>query len=387
LYGAISQGATDVQSKVKLKDLSRRAIIENALYDQVNRFKCPDDVDKNNIMQWYMLNGNTIVDTFYFPMRQISNRAFDANRQFDANLFTIEYQSGVKFIKVSDPSLMFKYGTSTGTTYTTTDGTGLTISTADSLTDNGVWNVGGNITSLVSDNLTYITGSGSLRFNINDSTNTGSLYNDGLTAVDLSDHENKSTIFLSAYFPDSSLVTSLTLRWGSSTSVYFSRTATTPQFGSFRNGWNLIPFAWNGATETGTVDTSAIDYIRITPTLSASDTDIKFDNIFSALGEVREVVYYSKYLFRSTAGTWLEAPTDDSDNVVLDTDAENLFVYECIRLASLQIQGQGDIYSAYTNDLYGTNQKVGLYDNYKKDNPSEVIQPQTQHRRFGYNKK
>ena len=121
--------------------------------------------------------------------------------------------------------------------------------------------------------------------------------------------------------------------------------------------------------------------------LSSSDTDIKIDNIFSALGEVQDVVYYSKYLFRNTSGTWLESPTADSDIVNLNDDAENMFVYECIRLAALGLQGRSETYLTYTAMLYGDDKDEGEYSRYSVRNPEETILPQTQHRIIGYNKK
>lgn len=266
--------------------------------------------------------------------------------------------------------------------YVKSVGGNIGIHTMDGLATNGTWD--GTAANIALDTENPYKGSGSI---IADYDTGEYIENDDFTAVDLSDHKNKSTLFLAAYFPDASLVTDVALRWGSSSSAYFSRTVTAPQFGSFRNGWNLIPFVWNGATETGTVDATGIDYLRVTLTLSTSDTDIKIDNIFSALGEIQDLVYYSKYLFRSSAGTWLEAPTADSDLVNLDDDAENLFVYECIRLAARGLQGRSETYLDYTKTLYGDGKDVGDYARYKERNPEERIRPQSQYRNLGYNKK
>lgn len=291
---------------------------------------------------------------------------FDQLKANNNNDFTLEWIDGARVARFAK----------------SVEGGNTGISTMESLTANGTWD--GTAANIAVSTHNPYKGSGSIQADFD----TGEyIENDDMTKVDLSDHKNKSTIFLAGYFPDASLVTSIGLRWGSSTSAYFSRTKTAPQFGSFRNGWNLIPFAWNGATETGTVDTDNMDYIRITYT-GSSDTDIKFDNVFSALGEVRELVYYSKYLFRNSTGTtWLEVPTADTDIVNLDSDAENLFVYECIRLAALQLQGQEKLFNSYTDFLYGTAKEVGKYARYNKRNPDEAIQPQSRYRTFSYNKK
>lgn len=290
---------------------------------------------------------------------------FDQNKNWHNDEFAVEWRDAAKVLRYSK-----SISGSTG------------IHNMDSLAGNGTWT--GTAANIALSTQNPYKGGGSI---VADYDTGEYIENTGLTAVDLSDHENKSTLFLAGYFPDASLVTSIELRFGSSSANYFSRSRTAPQFGAFRNGWNLIPFAWNGATETGTVDTDNIDYLRITPTLSSSDTDIKFDNIFSALGVTRDILYYSNYLFRSAAGTWLATPTADSDILNLDTDSENLYVYECIRLIAAQLQNRDTVYTKYTNELYGTPQKVGMYERYKRRKPDEMIVPQGRYRRFGYNKK
>lgn len=287
---------------------------------------------------------------------------FDQDKNQDD--FTLEWRDGSKVLR-----------------YSKDVGNVITLHGMDSLTGDGTWD--GSAANIVLDEENPYKGSGSIRADFD----TGEyIENDDFDAIDLSDHENKSMIFLSGYFPDASLVTSIELRWGSSSTVYFSRTVTVPQFGSFRNGWNLIPFNWNGATETGTVDTENINFLRIIPTLSSSDTDIKFDNVFSALPQVRDLVYYSSYLFRSSAGTFKETPTDDTDIVNLDIEAENIYIYECCQLIAEQLTRPDDS-QKYYNKLHGTNQMTGLYDHYNKRKPGEAIKPQSAWRKFGYKKK
>lgn len=299
-------------------------------------------------------------DTSDNPTRRFLE-SFDQNK--NNNDFTLEWRDATKILR-----------------YSKDIGEKISLHNMESVTNNGTWD--GTATNITADDYNPYAGSKSI---MADFATGQYIENDDMTEVDLSDHENKSTLFIPAYFPDASLITSIELLWGSSTSAYFSQTATTPQFGSFKNGWNLIPFAWNGATETGTVDTENINYSRITVT--GADTDIKFNKIFSNLGQFRDLVYYSNYLFRSSSGTWLETPANDTDIINLDIDAENIFVYECVRLAARGLQGQRDLYIDYTNELYGTPQKVGMYDKYKKRKPDELIQPQTQYRTFGYTKK
>lgn len=301
------------------------------------------------------------------PTRRFS-QDFDQNKAEKNGDFTLEYVDGTRIARFSK---------------SIQGGGNKTLHDMDSLSSNGLWT--GTASNISLSTRSPYRGSGSIQADYD----TGeAIQNSTLDAVDLSDHENQSTLFLGVYLPSRTVVTSLTLEWGSSTGNYFTQTATTPQTGAFQNGWNLVAFPWNGAVETGTVDTSAIDFLKFIPTLNESETGIKVDSIFSALGEIRELVYYSQYLFKiAETGEWTDIPTADEDIVNLDTNAANLFVYECIRLAALQIQGANGIHKEYTDILYGDGQEVGKYTRYKKTNPDEPIQPQVQYRRFGYKKK
>ena len=355
-YSLFKEAAVNLLTEVNPAETIRHSTID--IFKEVYDYDPPDDLMGLADIRPQTANRSASEN----PTRRFIE-SFDQSRNEED--FTLEWYNATKILR-----------------YKKSVGDNIGIHTMDGLATNGTWD--GTAANIALNTANPYKGSGSI---IADYDTGEYIENDDFTAVDLSDHESKSTLFMAVFFPDASIATSVGLRWGSSSSAYFSRTATAPQFGSFKNGWNLIPFAWNGATETGTVNTTKINYLRISMTLTSSDTDIKVDNIFSALPETQDLVYYSKYLFRSTAGTWKEVPTLDSDLINLDTDAENLFVYECVRLCALQIQGKSQTYQTYTNLLYGTSQEVGDYERYKHRNPEETIQPQTQYRKFSYNKK
>lgn len=63
---------------------------------------------------------------------------------------------------------------------------------------------------------------------------------------------------------------------------------------------------------------------------ATAETDLRIDKIVCLTGEIWELEYYSKYLFQSLGGTWKETTTDNTDYVNLDTDALNIFEYECV---------------------------------------------------------
>jgi hypothetical protein len=266
--------------------------------------------------------------------------------------FTIEFNNGSKVLRISREV-----------------GTAQEI---DSCNELDTWAAGGGASNLAEDD--YITtGGGSLMFDLG--ATGGYIENTGYL-TDLSGFKNQSAFFVWVYIPDPTIVTSAFLYWGDDSTDYWSQSVTTPHFGSFRQGWNLIRFDWNDATENGSPDETAVDFIRFGLVTTSADTNIRIDDIQLRKPVMHEVVYYSQYLFRNTAGTFLETPTADEDIINLEPDAENLFVNECCILIADGLT-RAEEAQKYTNALYGTGQKTGLYANYKASKPAEPIRAKT----------
>jgi len=290
--------------------------ITNAIYDSVYDYTLPSD-----------LKGNKIIDV----IKQVNrSRKFQSTgiESFGFNTanstFNIKHNSGIKSLKLS-ASLS----------------AGLTLHPCNTLTGDGTWSATSDATNLTLDTQNYVSGGGSLNFDTDGSTTTGYIENSDFTAIDASDHEDKSGIFLWLYIPDSSAFTSVNLRWGSSSSAYWNVTATSAQDGAFQTGWNLVRFDWNGATETGTGDASAINYLRVTITYNGTaDTDYRVDSIVSRIGDIFSLDYYSKYLFRTSGGTWQEETSADSDVINLDTDSYNVYLFKVAHFAFDQLSNK-----------------------------------------------
>lgn len=292
-------------------------------------------------------------------MRQRFGKTFDIEKAIQDDILTVQHDSSRKFLRLSK-------NISPAPTV---------VNDLNSLTDNGTWSASGDATNVAEDTQFFISGSTSIKFDL---TSDGGIVNNDMTEVDLSTHEDISTLFVWVYFPDASIITNVDLRWGSSTTTYWNATET-DQYDStaFRNGWNQLGFAWNGATKTGSPDSSVIDYLRVQVTSTEADTDIRVDNITSSLGEIWEIVYYSNLLFRNSSGTWINKPTSDSDIINLDEDSYNILLMEVMIEVSRQVAGEDatfDINEA-EKDLYGTGNRVGLYQLYNKKYPGEAIKP------------
>lgn len=395
IYGSIAEAGRNLLAKIKPKDLSRRTIIENALYDQVNRFECPLDLDQQNVMQWFRLDQRRNTDTFYFPMIQTSNRRFDQFRVNDRNLFTVEFQSGRKFVKVSDIGHLA--GQNTGVSNAATNnGGGLVIHNMNAINENGLWYTFGNADEIVTDNLTYLSGTGSVRFNLNTSASIGGIINTTLEPVDISEYFVRGKIFTWLDIENLNQLQSVTLDLFSDptdlTTDYYSMTVNAqhdcPQF---QVGPNLLGFLMdsnNGMTTIGTPNPKSIAAVRLTFVSNGTllMKNVRVDNIIAKLGVVFGIQYISKFLFEDINGLWLENASDLRDKIHVEFEVYQLLVEE---LAC--VLGEEVFTDTGTNKKGQTVGKLGSmqaklaqkYQLYNKFHKAEFIDEQQQPYVFG----
>lgn len=331
-------------------ETKRLAALTTPIYQGVFTYSAPADLDMNGIIDLrpqVNRNRGDIVD-------QRFSANFDQLKEDDT--IAVEYVNGVKVIRIAKqlnaPVRFGDFGSTTG------------------------WAVGGDATNLTTDSQYYTYSSKSLNFDLDGSTTSGYIENSAVSSVNLSTHENVSRVFLDVYMPDASRITNVILRWGNDNANYFSATATSPfDQSSFKNGWNTIGFNWNGATETGSVDSSVTDYVRVTITYDGDpETDIRVDNLRSILGEIYEVQYYSNYLFTdATTGAMKLQPDDDDDSVILEPQSMNVFLWKVAELAAQQAQQQG----TSVDIQYFANEYQRALKQYKALFPSEKNKPKS----------
>ena len=174
--------------------------------------------------------------------------------------YTVEYRDGGPVLRVNQPNTSVK----------------TTIHAANSFDENGTWAVdatNSDATAIGTDTVVYQNGGGSIKFDIDVSqsaNNKVTISVADMTAIDISSYENTGIIRMWLYIPDvtddtSKYVESVELRWGSSSSAYWSQTVAKPVSGAiFTDRWNLLEFNWKDATQTGTVDEENIDFHSVT---------------------------------------------------------------------------------------------------------------------------
>lgn len=330
--------------------------LETIRHDEVNIFQ-----DVHDYTSPANLKGKKIID-FRPQVNRVPSDNFDQtyiedlDRDRENQTFSVEFDEGTKFTRVVDRTL-----------------TGSIQATRSESAD---WTAGTGVSNITEDTILFSEAGKSIRFDI--TSGTSDLTWAG-TAFDLSDHQEKSSFFMNVYWPDSSLITSITVRVGSDSSNYWEITGTI-HFGSVRTGWNLYRFDWNGATQTGTVDEANTDYVNVRIVSTANDTDIRIGALISRLPYPREWVYYTDAMFRSSAGAWLTVPTADTDVLVLEKEAEIVFLYECCQIVASDMSRDTQK-EKFNRILHGDGNEVGLYGRYKNAKPGEAIRPKTRYYR------
>lgn len=245
------------------------------------------------------------------------------------------------------------------------------------------WSVGGNASGLAQDNTVYYQAPASLRFNLASAGSQGILSTTLANAVDLSSYAGVGVAFLAAYFPDAGLIDSVELRIGSDSADYVSVIATAAFLGDFVSDlWQLIDFDWANAATVGSPDLAAITYVEILTnyTTGTQLNNVRYGNLFISLPSPNEILFYSAAAFRegdsgSFSTTISTDGQGDEDEIIFRDAAYNIYVQECAReIAKNQgaLAGSGMI-AEIDQVLEGGGNKVGLYDQYRGDNPSEEL--------------
>lgn len=330
------------------------------------------------------VKGNKIIDIFPQVQRlpldiwgQQYNQAFDVTKQnvfTNANSFTMSFNTGLKTIRINAPYL----------------NPPVIVNQIEAISTNGTWTTGGTASNLSVNNTNFVQGAGSLQFNV--TSGAAYLENSTMTAVNLSAVVNQAYLFVNASVPTGTNLTSVNLRFGSSSSNYYTLTVTQNQQGNaFVNGWNQEQFIWANMTTVGSPNSSAITYARITLNVTATMTGCLLNGLNSILGTILSYEYYSKYLFRNAStGAFQENVLDSSDLVNLDTESYNIFFSQVAYLAAQQQQG---IDASFNDGPFFLEQYQQGVQRYRSMYKSEVQKPQTsfyavtnqKYNRFGRN--
>lgn len=227
------------------------------------------------------------------------------------NFFAVEYRLG-------DPMLRINYAG--GATPTQVG------NTSDHDAD-GTWTPDtstSDATNVTTDTNEYRVDGGSVNFDIDVSQSVNNQADISVTTAattDLSNFLDFGAIFGYWFIPAIDTITGATLRWGSSSSDYYSASTTTnTQNGSLEAGWNRVKFDMVGASSTGSPDIAAIDYLLFRTSYAAGqvdDTDYRINGFKFYIPSRLELLYYSSFTAANSSGTWISEPTATTDTILI----------------------------------------------------------------------
>lgn len=368
LGGAMQRAATTMLSQIDPIDTERTTGLSNSVHDNLFNYSLPSDFKK--IIDLYPQSRRTTHDT----ANRVLAEKFDLRKALSDKTISIEGSEGDKILRVSWKTRQPK-----------------TLNELNTVTSNGTWGAVNGATNIKSDSIDYVSGSGSLKFDV--VTNGDGVQNSTMSAVDLTDEDEVGDItvwFKIKNATDLAKISQITLSWGSSVSNYWTNSQSEQADGTaFRVGWNQVLLPWSTATETGTVNPAAITYIKFVPTVSGAIEQIRLDNIMCSIGKSFDVKYYSKYIIKNSSGTWINKTTSDDDVIILDNDALQIYLLETFIQCAHQIEGSDSTYDiTFAKNELGQVAKNGLYAKYAREYPSQSKKPAssygtiTTHRHF-----
>ena len=346
--GAMERAANTMLSKIDPIDTMRTVSLSSTVHDDVYNYSLPSDYKK--IIDLYPQARRGLLDS---ANRNFVER-FDLRKKLTDKTISIEGSEGSKVIRINWRTRRPK-----------------TLNECDSTTANGTWSVVGTASNLSTDTINYVSGGGALKFDV--ATTGDGIQNTTMNEVDLTDEDEVGDVFIRFYIKNSAdlaNLNSISAIWGNNfTTKYWTGVAQTAQADgtAFKVGWNEVSIPWSTATETGTVTPATSNSLKVTFNVDAAISDIRVDNITCSIGSNFDIKYYSKFILKNTAGTWITKTTSGDDTIVLDSDAIQIYQLEVLKACAHQVEGQDS-----TFDLnYATAELDVLYKRYKVQYPSQ----------------
>lgn len=214
---------------------------------------------------------------------------------------------------------------------------GFSSSVVDTATSTSGYTASGDASNLVVDTVNFITNNSSIRFTITESSGTATVTDDFDSFTD-ADYQQK--YFFQWIFLDG-LPDSITLRFGADSSNYLSATITEQFAGQpfIADQWNLIAFDLNGATTTGTINTSTVFAYSAVILTNAPSGTYNLDESSVKQWSLLDYWYFSQYSVKTAAGSsaskqffMSNGAYDTTDELVGPKTWKDVIMYEALIL-------------------------------------------------------
>ncbi len=243
----------------------------------------------------------------------------------------------------------------------------------DSMDSTTGWTAAGSASGLTLDSSVYYQSPSSLRFLLTGAS-TGTLTKTLSSTLDLSSYEDVGVAFLAIRIPDNSTatdITSIQLKLGSDSTNYNNVSSTTGFLGSWTSGnWLLVSFDFSGASQTGTPDWSAIDYIQISITTLTTQTNFRVGGLWISQPSPHQIFFQSAAIFIPSGSTTAQTTiTATTDTITLNDPAYNIYLHEsALEVLGNTSGGGGDSMRESTEKKL-----LELYARFRAKNPSESL--------------
>ncbi len=363
LNGALERAASTMIQKADVPEAS--GIQNIILYSGVTDYLCDERIFGTAINDIRPQGISRNPNDFVLKLDQLD---FDRTKNFwypSGTQSTFQYQNGIPIIRIVAP-------------FTTQQ---VRIDPMNSTTG---WTASGTATNLMQDTTSFYQAPASLRFAL--ATGTGILTKTLTSPISMSSYEDVGVAFLAIEIPPGATATDLTsvsLKLGSDSGNYNSVSSTQGFLGAWVSGqFLLVAFDFSAASETGTPNWSAIQYIQVS--LLAGNTFVNFrvGDLFISLPSQAQILYQSAAIYLAVGSSQTTTTiTDNTDTITLSDPAYNIYQFESAQ-AVLQNTGAGasDATTAKINQILhgvrarnGVMIEAGLYDLYRGDNPSQEL--------------
>lgn len=331
------------------------------LYDGVYDYTAPTNVFGTAIVDLRPqgLNRNDSEYAYKKPTEQFDREKLNGSTGFD---ITFDYKNGTPILRVNSsiPTPRIEL---------------------DPMTETTGWTLAGSGSGLTTDKSVLWQSPSSLRFNLTGAS-AGTLTKT-ITSFDLTDYQSVGVAFLAFRTPSASNLTSIELRIGSDSSNYYSVTVTSGFLEAFTaNEWMLAAFDLSTATTTGSPVITAIDYVDLVITHSATLTNFYVGDLWIALPSPATILFQTSGPFlASGSSTPSNTITANTDTVQFNDNA--LVIYEHVAARNIALQQGGTVASGLIATIdnilngyrgyHGILIQPGLLDLYRADNPSQEL--------------
>lgn len=243
----------------------------------------------------------------------------------------------------------------------------------DPMSSTSGWTASGSASALTQDNIDYYEAPASLRMLLTGAS-TGILTKT-IAAGDMSAYKGVGVIFLSIKIPSSAstatLLSSLSMKLGSSSTAYTTVTTTTGYLGSWTLGeWLIVALDLATGTDTLTPSYTNITYLQLSFITTGTITNFRVGGIWAALATPYTLIFGSSAIFLASGANPSLTITTDSDQIMLNDASYNLYIWECAKEIAI---GQGGTMSSGMNKTISDRLDNELYPMYKADNPSQEL--------------